>query len=121
MNSYIELDVWIEARKLVKMIYQICALFPSEEKYGISSQMKRCSISIPSNIAEGCGRQTSKDTIHFLHIAKGSLFELETQVYLANDLSFIQNKELESILNQITSCKKLLNGFINYYRKKNGN
>ena len=103
MNSYIELDVWIEARKLVKLIYQSCSVFPSEERFGISSQMKRSAISIPSNIAEGCGRQTSKDTIHFLHIAKGSLFEIETQVYLANDINFIQDNEKELLLIQITS------------------
>ena len=103
MNSYIELDVWIEARKLVKLIYQSCSEFPSEERFGISSQMKRSAISIPSNIAEGCGRQTSKDTIHFLHIAKGSLFEIETQVYLANDINFIQDNEKELLLIQITS------------------
>ena len=121
MNSYTELDVWIESRKLVKIIYEACSLFPAEEKFGISSQIKRSAISIPSNIAEGCGRQTIKDTVHFLHIAKGSLFELETQVYLANDLGFVQNKEKEDLLIQITSCKKLLNGFINYYRKKNEN
>ena len=118
MNSYIELDVWIEARKLVKMIYQICVSFPSEEKFGISSQMKRSSISIPSNIAEGCGRQGAKETIHFLHISRGSLFELETQLYLSSDLDFLSNEELQLLLNQVTSCKKLLNGFINYYRKK---
>jgi four helix bundle protein len=118
MNSYIELDVWFESRKLVKMIYEACSTFPSEEKFGLTSQIKRCGISVPSNIAEGCGRQTSKDTIHFLHIAKGSLFELETQVYLANDLNFLNEEMLNTILTQITSCKKLLNGFINYYRKK---
>lgn len=118
MNSYTELDVWLESRKLVKVIYEACAIFPAEEVYGLTSQIKRCSVSVPSNIAEGCGRQTSKDTIHFLHIAKGSLFELETQVYLANDLNFLNEEKLNTILTQDTSCKKLLNGFINYYRKK---
>lgn len=118
MNSYTELDVWIESRKLVKMVYTICKKFPSEEVYGITSQIKRCSVSIPSNIAEGCGRQGAKETIHFLHISRGSLFELETQLYLSSDLDFLSNEELQLLLNQVTSCKKLLNGFINYYRKK---
>ena len=118
MNSYTELDVWLESRKLVKMIYEACSTFPTEEKFGLTSQIKRSGISVPSNIAEGCGRQTPKDTIHFLHIAKGSLFELETQVYLANDLNFLNEVKLNTILTQVTSCKKLLNGFINYYRKK---
>lgn len=118
MNSYTELDAWLESRKLVKMIYEAYSTFPSEEKFGLISQIKRSGISVPSNIAEGCGRQTSKDTIHFLHIAKGSLFELETQVYLANDLNFLNEEKLNTILTKVTSCKKLLNGFINFYRKK---
>tara|TARA_R110001583_G_scaffold41751_2_gene132619 strand:+ start:109 stop:471 length:363 start_codon:yes stop_codon:yes gene_type:complete len=117
MISYTELDVWLEARKLVKMVYTICQKFPSEEMYGLTSQIKRCSVSVPSNIAEGCGRQSSKETIHFLHISRGSLFELETQLYLANDLEFLSNEELKLLLIQVISCKKLLNGFINYYRK----
>jgi len=117
MISYTELDVWLEARKQVKMVYAICQKFPSEEMYGLTSQIKRCSVSVPSNIAEGCGRQSSKETIHFLHISRGSLFELETQLYLASDLEFLSNEELKLLLIQVTSCKKLLNGFINYYRK----
>jgi four helix bundle protein len=117
MISYRELDVWLEARKLVKIVYTVCKKFPSEELYGLTSQIKRCSISIPSNIAEGCGRQSSKETIHFLHISRGSLFELETQLYLASDLEFVSDEELKLVLIQVTSCKKLLNGFINYYKK----
>ena len=117
MISYTELDVWLEARKLVKKVYAICKKFPNEEMYGLTSQIKRCSVSVPSNIAEGCGRHSSKETIHFLHISRGSLFELETQLYLANDLEFLSIEELKLLLIQVTSCKKLLNGFINYYRK----
>jgi len=83
--NYIELEVWKEARSLVKTIYEITKSFPTEELYGLTSQIRRCSISIPSNIAEGCGRKTSKESIHFFHIARGSLYELETQMYLALD------------------------------------
>jgi len=78
MISYIELDVWLEVRKLVKMVYATCKKFPNEEMYGFASKIKRCSVSVPSNIAEGCGIQSLKETIHFLHISRGSLFELET-------------------------------------------
>lgn len=117
MKTYLELDVWIEARKLVDMVYVASKEFPKEEIYGITSQIRRCAISIPSNIAEGCGRNSSKETIYFLHIARGSLFELETQLYLASDQKYITTKELNAVLKQIVSCKKLLNGFINYYRK----
>ena len=117
MKSYIELDVWIEARKLVNQVYLITNDFPKEELYGITNQIRRCSVSIPSNIAEGCGRQTPKDIIRFLYISRGSLYELETQLYLSNDLKFISEEKLNNILSQIETCKKLLNGFINYYKK----
>ena len=70
---------------------------------------------MPSNIAEGCGRQSAKETIHFLHISRGSLFELETQLILAADLNYI--KDIDTVLKQIERVKKLLNGFINYQKK----
>ena len=73
MKSYIELDVWVEARELVSSTYRIIKGFPKEEMYGIINQMRRCSVSIPSNIAEGCGRQAPKDIIRFLYISRGSL------------------------------------------------
>ena len=117
MKSYIELDVWIEARKLVSQVYVVTNDFPKEELYGITNQIRRCSVSVPSNIAEGCGRQTPKDVIRFLYISRGSLYELETQLYLSNDLKFVSEVKLNNILLQIETCKKLLNGFINYYKK----
>ena len=114
--NYIELEVWKEARSLVKTIYEITKSFPTEELYGLTSQIRRCSISIPSNIAEGCGRKTSKESIHFFHIARGSLYELETQMYLALDQEYIRMDIHQEIIKNITHCKKLLNGFINYYK-----
>ena len=114
--EYRDLDVWMEARKLVSSLYRLTKSFPKDEQYGLTSQMRRCSISISSNIAEGCGRRTSSDTIQFLHIARGSLYELETQLFLSLDQSYIDEKEMESQLNQIVLCKKLLNGFINYHK-----
>lgn len=115
--EYSKLEVWIEARKLVNLLYDSSKLFPKEELFGLTNQMRRAAISIPSNIAEGCGRQTSKDTIHFLHISRGSLYELETQYYLAFDQKYIDENSFNSALEQIQTCKKLLNGFINYYKK----
>ena len=103
---------------MTKQIYLLLAKFPSSEKFGLISQISRCAVSVPSNIAEGCGRNTSKETIHFLFIARGSLFELETQFYLSLDLEYINDEKLATISSQITLCKKLLNGFINYYRAK---
>lgn len=114
--EYTELDVWKEARKLVCSLYAMTKRFPSEEMYGLTSQMRRCSVSIPSNIAEGCGRRTSADTIQFLHIARGSLYELETQLFLALDQEYMQKQEFETMMGQVTTCKKLLNGFIKYYK-----
>lgn len=114
---YTNLDVWIEARKLTNILYTITKVFPKEEIYGLTNQMRRCAVSVPSNIAEGCGRQTSKETIHFLHIARGSLFELETQCYLALDQKYLNDNQFEELVGSIQSCKRLLNGFINYYKK----
>lgn len=116
--EYINLDVWIEARKLTNLVYSSTKKFPKEEIFGLISQVRRCSVSVPSNIAEGCGRNTSKETIHFLFIARGSLYELETHFYLSKDQNYLSPEELIIILNQITICKKLLNGFINYYKNK---
>ncbi len=115
--EYIKLDVWVETRKLANLIYDATKVFPKEEIFGLVNQMRRCAISVPSNIAEGCGRQTAKDTINFLHISRGSLYELETQCYLALDQKYIDENNCTIILNQIQTSKKLLNGFINYYKK----
>ncbi|WP_375323655.1 four helix bundle protein [Flagellimonas sp. GZD32] len=113
--EYIDLDVWKESRQLVKLIYDLTKVFPKEEIYGLTNQLRRCSCSIPSNIAEGCGRKTPNDTIRFLHIARGSLYELETQLFLSFDQEYLNQKELDFVKNQLVLCKKLLNGFINYY------
>lgn len=117
MKSYIELDVWKEARKLVSEVYNVTKDFLSEELYCLVSQMRRCAVSVPSNIAEGCGRRTAIDSMRFLFIARGSLFELETQLYLSLDQNYIIKTKLEALLVQIEICKKLLSGFINYYKK----
>jgi len=114
--DYKELDIWIQARKLVKSVYVMTKSFPKEEQFSLTSQVRRSSVSVPSNIAEGCGRQSNKETIHFLHIARGSLFELETQLVLAKDLDYVKS-DINIILLEIKRVKKLLNGFINYHRK----
>ena len=115
--DYTKLDVWLESRKLTNLLYNISKQFPKEEIYGLTNQMRRCAVSIPSNIAEGCGRQTSKDTRHFLHISRGSLYELETQCFLALDQKYINDVQFNEVFELIQACKRLLNGFINYYKK----
>ncbi len=115
--EYTKLEVWIESRKLANLIYDVSKQFPKEELFALTNQLRRSAISVPSNIAEGIGRQTTKDTINFLHISRGSLYELETQCYIAIDQKYMKADNFEMILNQIQTCKKLLNGFINYYKK----
>ncbi len=112
---YTELDVWKEARVLVKLMYNQFSKFPKDEIFGLQSQMKRAVISIPSNIAEGCGRNHHKDSLQFFFIARGSAYELETQLYLAFDLSFINQDTFNEVLSQIEKVRKLLNGFIKYF------
>ena len=116
-SEYYNLDVWVESRLLSVKIYNLTKNFPKEEQFGLTSQIRRCSISVPSNIAEGCGRNTAKDTIRFLYIARGSLYELETQLFLSSDLGFIKKSELDDVLEHVVVCKKLINGFIKYYNK----
>lgn len=117
--EYTELEVWKESRVLVNLIYQTSKSFPKEETYGLTSQIRRCSVSIPSNIAEGCGRRTSADTIQFLHVSRGSLYELETQLYVALDQNYLHEENFNQLKVQILKCKKLINGFIKYYKNNN--
>jgi len=117
MIEYKDLVVWIKVRELAQQIYSLTKSFPKEETFGLTNQLRRCAVSVPSNIAEGCGRNTSKDTLQFLFISRGSLYELETQLYISLDQNYISQIQLNDVLDLITDCKKLLNGFINYYQK----
>ncbi len=111
MHNFRELKIWQKAREFVKEIYQTTANFPSEEKFGLTSQMQRAAISIPSNIAEGAGRGSNKDFSRFLNIANASAFELETQIYLAYDLNYIESNKLEFLTEKIIEIKKMIYGF----------
>ena len=111
------MEVWLESRKLVLTTYLLTKKFPDSEQYTLTSQLRRCAISVPSNIAEGIRRQHQKEKVHFMHIARGSLFELETQAYLSSDLKYITNEKLNSLLEHILLCKKLINGFIRFLNK----
>ena len=117
-KSYIEMDVWKKSRLLVSKVYFITKKFPKEEIYGLTNQMRRCAVSVPSNIAEGIGRSSKNETIQFLNYSRGSSYELETQLFLSFDQDYITEKELNEILELITECKKLINGTINYYNSK---
>jgi len=113
-QKYTDLDVWKQARILASVIYGITGSYPKSEQFGIISQMRRCAVSVPSNIAEGCGRQHTKETIQFLNIFRGSLYELESQLYISKDLKFINEEQLSTCLQQIESLGKLINGFIRF-------
>lgn len=117
--EYTELELWKKARELVNSVYRISKMFPKEEVYGLTSQVRRCAVSVPSNLAEGCGRRTSADTVQFLHIARGSLYELETQLFIALDQDYLSKEDFNPLFKQILKCKKLINGFIKDYKKNN--
>lgn len=116
-KDYTDLEVWQECRKLTNHIYELTKFFPKEEQFGLINQIRRAAVSVSSNIAEGCGRQTSKDTVNFLHISRGSLYELETQCFIALDQEYISKEQFNTVFTIIQSYKRLLNGFINYYKK----
>jgi four helix bundle protein len=113
-QKYTELEVWKKARAFASHIYLLTVKFPKEETYGLTSQLRRCAISIASNIAEGSGRQHAKETVHFLAIARGSLYELETQLYISNDINIISDEHLSNCLKEIEMLGKLINGYIRY-------
>ena len=111
MHNFKELKVWQKSRILVKNIYILTKKFPKEELFCLTSQMRRAVISIPSNLAEGCGRGTDKQLIAFLNIAQGSSTELETQVILSFDLEYISQPELEVTVMNINEIQKMIYAF----------
>ena len=117
MHNFKELIVWQKARKLVKEIYLILKSFPDEEKYGIVSQIKRASISIPANIAEGAGRNTDNDFCRFLDIANGSSYELETLIILSLDLDFLKESDYNNLINEIEEIQKMIYSLRNRIKK----
>ena len=112
MKSYRDLIVWQKSVTMVALIYKLISKFPDEEKYGLTSQIKRSSVSVPSNIAEGYGRNYTKDYARFLQIARGSLFEMQTQFQIALNLDFIQEKDLDEIKSLSVEIEKMLNVLI---------
>lgn len=112
MHNFRKLNIWIEARFLAKEVYLLTSGFPATEKFGLISQINRCAISVPSNIAEGSARSTNKDFAHFLRISLGSLFELEIQLILSTDLGIISEKEVEGIIQQVIMLQKMITNFI---------
>ncbi|MEO7394819.1 MAG: four helix bundle protein [Chitinophagaceae bacterium] len=119
MSNYKKLDVWQQSMELVKEIYLTTKTFPKEELYALTSQTKRAAVSVPCNIAEGTGRNYKKNTIQFLHISRGSLYDLETLLNIAVMVEIIQENTFNKISAIIDKCMQLLNGLIRYYEKSN--
>ena len=115
-NSYRDLIVWQKAMELTKKVYQITKTFPKDEIYGLTSQIRRCSVSVPSNIAEGRGRNSDKEFIRFLNISLGSLYELQTQLELA--LAFKYISSVDEVNNASIEIEKMLNALINSKKQK---
>ena len=110
MKDYKELEVWKKGISLVLQVYEITKAFPKEERYALTDQIKRAAVSIPSNIAEGASRNTTKEFIQFLYIALGSASELETQMIIAEKLCYTKNDQ--TLYSEITVIRKMLNALI---------
>lgn len=107
MHKIEELKIWRKLMELSKSVYKICAELPSDERFGLISQIKRCAVSIPSNIAEGAGRNSNKEFAHFLSIANGSSYELQTQLMLSVELKLISEEKIKPILKNIIEIQKM--------------
>ena len=115
LRSHKDLEVWQRAMDLASEIYAITAQFPKEEVYGLSMQARRCAVSIPSNIAEGAARNSTKEFIQYLHVSLGSVAELETQLLLAKKMSFMGENRSFDILEQV---RKMLVGLLRALKQK---
>lgn len=111
MNRFKNLHIWKRAVALASDIYRITSKFPEEEKFGIISQLRRCAVSIGSNIAEGAGRGSPKEFQYFLCIAYGSSYELETQLIISENLNFIDKSKTKRLHNDLTELQKMIYSF----------
>ena len=116
IKSYKDLQIWQRSMDLVEKIYRITGKLPNSEQWGLSSQMRRAAVSVPSNIAEGYGRQATGEYRHHLSIARASLLELETQVLLCHRLSFLDESEVNSLIDEIEEISKMIASLISKIR-----
>ena len=116
MIDFRTLRVWEAFHEIALHVYKITRQFPSEELYGLTNQMRRSAASVPTNIAEGCGRNTDPDLAKFLTIAMGSASELEYQLILSKDLELIHQSEYQNIMENLIASKKMLNTFLKKVR-----
>jgi four helix bundle protein len=121
LKNYRELKVWQKAYGFCLELYKITKRFPKEELYGLTSQIRRSAISVPSNIAEGYGRKTTQEYIRSLHIAYGSNCELETQILLAGDLGYFKTEDFEKLRKDIGEIERMLKALIKALENKRSN
>jgi four helix bundle protein len=121
VTTYKDLVVWQKGIELVNEIYVVTRIFPKEEMFGLTNQLRRAAISIPANIAEGWGRSSTKNYVQFIKISLGSLFELETLIIIAKDQNYLEEQIMNKISVEITEIGKMLNKLIhnleNYIKK----
>ena len=113
MRNFRKLDIWKQGIEIVKIVYKLSKKIPSQEKFGLISQITRAAVSIPSNIAEGASRNSEIEFKRFLEIAMGSLFELETQIIIIQELDFMSSDELRELFKLLDKEAKMINGLIN--------
>ncbi|RED94127.1 four helix bundle protein [Marinoscillum furvescens] len=107
MHNFKELKIWQKGIQLAVDLYKHSESFPDTEKFGLTSQMRRCAVSIPSNIAEGCGRKTDKDLSKFLAHSLGSQYELETQLIISKEIQILDNESFESLTSELNEIQKM--------------
>ena len=115
-GTYKDLEVWQAAMQLAVEVYCLTAVFPKEERYGLTSQMRRAAVSVPSNIAEGKGRSSDKELIHFLCNSRGSLFEIETQLTIGERLGYSTAEDCDTIRRETARIGQMLNGLMRAVR-----
>jgi four helix bundle protein len=114
-----KLNLWSDAVDLAQHIYTVTERFPSNEQFGLTSQVRRAAVSIPSNVAEGAARQTKKEFLNFLHIAKGSLSELDTQLEIARRLEYLDQARWEELDERLERIDRMLSGLVRSLRRRN--
>lgn len=112
MRDFRDLQVWQKAHRFTLSVYRLTQAFPSEERFGLSAQLRRSAASVPANLAEGCGRSSEKELARFMAIAAGSASEAEYQLLLAHDLGCLEIDDYRAVTSQVDEVKRMLSGFL---------
>lgn len=120
MRDFRKLEIWKNGIEIVKQIYKLSDKLPLAEKFGLKSQITRAAVSIPSNIAEGCSRNSELEFKRYLEIAMGSLFEVETQLIICRELNFVSEDEIKNVLDLLKKLAKMINSLISIIKKAKG-